>query len=325
MPRQSIHLIRASQVKPFLETAKRLGVPVRSLAKETGMPYTPVAAGEGVIGEHAVWRFIERVAAHPGCTNYGYLTAVDHPVTRTGQLGGMDIALARSLRDILEDFVKDVVSESNNSDYRLVPTVDGLWFSRGLPFPGHGAGWMTDQYVLAFVIQIVRLCAPGDWLPTKMRIASIEKATELPPEWHAIEVKWGTERTGLFIPDTVLDLAPKAGKFSREQGAAKNRLLIEDLVDRQIWTGQIGLASAARELGMSPATLKRRLSAMGGCYTDILLKRRLRLAKQFLEDPGMAIGKIASVLGYSSTPSFTRAFRKATGRSPTSWQASILK
>ena len=86
MPAKKILLLKAAQAKPFVETAMRLGAPVKSLARQASMPIRPVLAGEGVIGEHSLWRFIELAGRHCSCEQIGYLTALDHPVTSTGLL-----------------------------------------------------------------------------------------------------------------------------------------------------------------------------------------------------------------------------------------------
>ena len=323
MPRKQIYLVKAAQAKPFFETASRLGAPARALARHAGMPIKAVRSGEGVIGEHSLWRFVELAAQHLGCDHFGYLTAVDHPITRTGQLGGMEITLARSLREILEIFNHDVMTESDICDYGLTTRNGETWFKRELVFKDHGASWIAEQYVLTFIIQIIRLCAPGDWLPRKIRVGTLQTPVELPPEWTLIDVEWGSSRTELLIDNEVLSLPPRltAAQADLSPGSAhtqRNAMLIEDLVDRQIWTGHQGMENAAQELGMSAATLKRRLAAMNTSYSEILLKRRLLHATRLLEESDMSVGKIAKVLGYSVVSSFSRAFRTATGMSPMS-------
>ena len=318
VPTREILLIKAAQARPFVETAQRLGVPVRSLAREAEMPFKPVLAGEGTIGEHSLWRFVELVGGRPGCEQIGYLTALDHPVTSSGKLGGMEITQAQSLRETLKLFVKEVVAESDHCDYRLTTRRGETWFSRGLVFEGHGASWFAEQYVLTFIIQIIRLCAVSDWLPRRIRIATLNKPVELPPEWNMIQVEWGSGRTELLIEKELLDLPPRNDAQSASIEKERNPVQIEDLVDRQIWSRQHGLENAANELGMSSATLKRRLSDLGTSYSNLLLRRRLHHANRLLKETDMSVGKIAQALGYSSVHSFSRAFRKATGSPPVS-------
>lgn len=318
MPAKKILLIKAAQAKPFVETAMRLGAPVRSLASQASMPIKPVLAGEGVIGEHSLWRFIELAGKHSGCELFGYLTALDHPVTSTGQLGGMAITLAESLQETLQMFSREVVTESNHCDYRLITRDEETWFSRGMVFEGHGADWLAEQYVLTFITQIIRLCTAGDWLPRKIHIATRNEPVELPPEWNTTQVIWGADRTELLIESELLSLPPKASTRVGLKKTDRNAMLLEDLIDRQIWTGQHGLENAALELGMSPTTLKRRLSAIDTSYSELLLCRRIHHATRLLSKSDMRVGKIAEALGYSSVSCFSRAFLKATGYSPSS-------
>ena len=323
MSQTPVYLIKAAQAKPFVETALRLGAPVRALARQAGMPIKAARLGEGVIGEYCLWRFIELVARHLGSDQFGYLTAVDHPITRTGQLGGMEITLHQSLRKILETFNRHVVTESDNCDYKLTSRNGETWFTRELVFEGHGASWIAEQYVLMFIIQIIRLCAPGDWLPQNIRVATQNIPVRLPPEWASIDVEWGAPRTELLIDNEVLSLPPRhtAMQAALSPGSVhrqKNTMLIEHLVDRQIWTGQTGLEDTAQELGMSTATLKRRLTELNTSYSEILLERRLLHATRLLEKSDLSVGEIAKALGYSAVSSFSRAFRGATGLSPTS-------
>jgi hypothetical protein len=188
---KNIHLIRASQAKPFVETASRLGAPVKALALESALPLDVVLSGEGVIGEHSLWDFVALSSTYLECEHFGYLTALDHPVDRIGKLGGMTIARAKSLEVILQSFTSDVVNQSDNSDYRIVRKNGETWFIRGIPWQ-HKAGWIAEQYVLTFVIQIIRLCAPGDWLPQRVRIATRKTPVSLPFEWCSITIDWGS-------------------------------------------------------------------------------------------------------------------------------------
>ena len=101
-------------------------------------------------------------------------------------------------------------------------------------------------------------------------------------------------------------------------------LQIENLVDRQIWTHDIGIANAAFELGVSATTLKRRLRDKGQSYSALLEKRRHHWAKELLRKTHIAIKTIAQTLGYAHTPNFTRAFSRIEGISPTLYRNQAL-
>jgi len=328
MPRKKIHLIKAAQAKPFDDTASLLGVPVKALAHQAGLPLSSVRKGEGVIGEYSIWRFVELASNYPGCEHLGYLTALHHPITHTGQLGGMAITLAHSLEEVLEIFFREVVTESDSSDYRLARHTGQTWFTRELVIRDAVDGWQPELYVLTFIIQIVRLCAPGDWLPRRIRIATRQVPEDVPAEWSPVNIAWGWPRTEMLIENSILKRPPRFPDATRRPTPStahtgRDEMLIRDLVDQQIWSKQTGLSTAARELGMSSATLKRRLAGMNTSYSEILADRRLHHGTRLLQSSDMSIKAIAETLGYSAVSNFSRAFSKVIGTSPSKWRRNM--
>ena len=55
-------------------------------------------------------------------------------------------------------------------------------------------------------------------------------------------------------------------------------------------------------------------------YADL----KIREAKKLLREEQLGIGEIAETLGFSSIHIFSRAFKKATGFSPTAYKKSVL-
>jgi AraC-like DNA-binding protein len=78
----------------------------------------------------------------------------------------------------------------------------------------------------------------------------------------------------------------------------------------------------AEHLCMSARTLQRKLGESGTTYKEILDKTRHSLALIYLSAPHHSVGEIPYLLGFSSGSSFTRAFRRWTGQSPSTWRAS---
>lgn len=80
-----------------------------------------------------------------------------------------------------------------------------------------------------------------------------------------------------------------------------------------------GLAAIARELGMTPRTLQRRLQDEGRRYGDVLGRIQYRQALKLLEDPGASVEAVSEKLGFSDRRSFTRAFTRWSGVSPSAF------
>lgn len=86
--------------------------------------------------------------------------------------------------------------------------------------------------------------------------------------------------------------------------------------------GYPDLESVAACLFMSGRTLKRRLEERGTRFQQLLDAVRYRDAMRLLANPDLDIQHIASALGYQDPPSFTRAFRRWSGRTPSEARAS---
>lgn len=80
--------------------------------------------------------------------------------------------------------------------------------------------------------------------------------------------------------------------------------------------GYPDLESVAAGLFMSSRTLKRKLEARGTGFQQLLDDIRHRDALRLPENPDLDIQQIATALGYRDPPSFTRAFRRWSGRTP---------
>ena len=71
---------------------------------------------------------------------------------------------------------------------------------------------------------------------------------------------------------------------------------------------------------MHRRTLSRRLKGGGMGYRAIANEIRFEIARQLLEDTEVPLGQIAAALGYSEASAFTRAFRRWSGQTPTTWR-----
>jgi AraC-like DNA-binding protein len=77
-----------------------------------------------------------------------------------------------------------------------------------------------------------------------------------------------------------------------------------------------GMSDVAHRLNMSTRTLRRRLEHQGITFRAVQQDVRLHLASQYLTETTLAIADIAPLVGYFDTPTFSRAFRAWTGKTP---------
>jgi AraC-like DNA-binding protein len=84
--------------------------------------------------------------------------------------------------------------------------------------------------------------------------------------------------------------------------------------------GEPAQDAVARALGLSARTLQRRLTDEGASYHDLLDGARAELAGSYLAE-GWSVTEAAFMLGFADISSFSRAFRRWTGRPPSAHRA----
>lgn len=232
---------------------------------------------------------------------------------------------------------------------------------RHLPFVTDGASWtierekgsavltftqhsertpehrFVDEFSLAHLVIVGRNLTSTPWQLDEVRFRSPEPDdTDELRAFFGARLRFGAATTSLHFPAQVLDLPfskanpSMAAFFDRyvesvllrshpEQDfiTSVRKLLAESLL-RNAYTPE----DLARQLAMSPRTLRRRLSSKGLTYSSLLDQVRRDLAEQHLRDRRLSLGDIAFALGYSEPSTFHRAFRRWTGATPAGYRAS---
>jgi AraC family transcriptional regulator len=86
----------------------------------------------------------------------------------------------------------------------------------------------------------------------------------------------------------------------------------------------IALATLAAKAGLSPYHFCRVFKQSMGLPPRRYHSRcRLEQAKRLLGEPATSVTEIGTVIGYGETSSFTTAFHKATGLTPTAYRRSL--
>jgi AraC-like DNA-binding protein len=84
----------------------------------------------------------------------------------------------------------------------------------------------------------------------------------------------------------------------------------------------VEVAEVAEAMRMSARTVQRRLEDEGTRFTDVVDEARQRVAKRLLADPQIALVDVAFRVGFSDLATFSRAFKRWTGKPPGQWRRS---
>jgi AraC-like DNA-binding protein len=113
---------------------------------------------------------------------------------------------------------------------------------------------------------------------------------------------------------TLLDGA--ANRHLDKRMAGRLGVRVRDLLIAQLPNGAPSKTDIAKMLNMTERTLLRRLKDEGTTFADVINQLREELAFQYLRRDGMTISEIACLLGFSDEGTFSRAFKRWTGRRP---------
>lgn len=148
------------------------------------------------------------------------------------------------------------------------------------------------------------------------------------------EVRFDQPCTQLTSPRRALD---QPNRFSNREAAeicarrcetmashwTGNRSTVSAL--RTVLVGCAGdfpsLSAAARLLGLSGRTLRRRLAAEGSGFQAVLDETRAELAADYLRESDFTVEEIAGLVGFSEQTNFSKAFKKWTGLSASEYRA----
>lgn len=95
---------------------------------------------------------------------------------------------------------------------------------------------------------------------------------------------------------------------------------VEQEIVHRLSTGEARQDVVAATLGMSSRTLARRLSAEGTTFQKTLEGLREELARSYLANSSAPLTEIAFLLGYTDASSFSTAFRRWAGETPSEYR-----
>lgn len=100
----------------------------------------------------------------------------------------------------------------------------------------------------------------------------------------------------------------------------KSRVMSEIL--EQLPSGGVTDSSISKSLHMTTRTLQRKLKEAGTSFKELLSEVRSDLAEKYLQNSQYTLTEISFMLGFSEASSFSRAYRRWKGKSPSEARAS---
>ena len=111
------------------------------------------------------------------------------------------------------------------------------------------------------------------------------------------------------------------GLAHRRDDLSQLRSKVENAISSRLPHGRVLVGDIAPTLGMSRGRLSESLSEEGLNFTEIIQQLRRDLAVRYLKERNLHVSKIAWLLGFHEVSSFTHAFKRWTGKTPSQMRA----
>ena len=323
--------VLAVSTRAALSACERIGLDVEALLRSAGLSREALASVEARISPAAADRFWEAAYLQSGDPLLALHVAMALPPGSYRVLHYV-CAHAPTLGEALERVTRYFPLVDARVGWRIEPGEPVALCMQVAEFPG-GVPLPAAEYTLGAILVESRAATGLDWRPLRIEL---EREVAAPIRGaHArafgCPVVYGAARTAMIVEQRAWDQRvplADAALFSLldrhadalSSAVPRGPLLLTRL--RQAMAARLGadrplsMAALARDLGMGPRTLQRRLVAEGSTFGDVLDEVRAAVARRLLADPEMALSEVALLLGYADQSAFSRAFRRWTGTTP---------
>ena len=187
---------------------------------------------------------------------------------------------------------------------------------------------------LSWILNVGRRGSDGEITPLRLDLTRPAKHRALLERHFGCRVRFKADRNLLVFRDGDLDrpfpnhneeLVSMLGTQLESELHARSarvdlRAHVKQILMRSMAGQRPTLHSIARELGMSPRSLQRRLHESDTTFQELIEAARRDLAHQYLRRPAVEFNEAAFLLGFEDVNSFFRAFQAWEGLSPTEWR-----
>jgi AraC-like DNA-binding protein len=197
---------------------------------------------------------------------------------------------------------------------------------------------LTNELAVAAATSLCREVSRQPFAPTSVHFSHNAPADiSVHKHYFQCPVIFDSDRDGLEISNDLLFAGNRLGDqsvsafFDTHLDSELAELVDENRIDQRVARqviqalseGVPSINDIAQQLNMSSRTLQRRLSDEGFVYQELVDDTRRDLAVRLLEKKEYSLAEIAFLTGYAEQSTFTRAFKRWHGQTPTGFIRSL--
>jgi AraC-like DNA-binding protein len=329
LPSGYVHLGVAQEIPP---TLRDFGIDPDPIIREAGLDPPLFDDGASIVAQAALGRLLTLSVERTRCPHFGLLVGRRATLLSLGLVGRL-MQHSETVGDALRVLVSNLSLQDPDTAPSLTVSGDTALFSFWVSRPEAESTDQISDGGLAVTVNILRALCGSDWNPREVLVPRTAPA-DREPYWRHFRapVRFDQEVATLVMPAGDLDRAVtgadpmlRAMLAEQIQQMKSNQAPefaddIRRLLRTRLTSRRCSAENIAHLLTMHRRTLSRRLQGGIG-YRALTNEIRFEIARQLLEDTNVPLSQIAAALAYSEASAFTRAFRRWSGETPSTWRA----
>jgi len=318
----------APAVASFWRQIEDYGIDAEPLFKKHGISKSTLFDHNARVSDLLIDRITSEVVEKTEDPFFGLKEEKYFMPAHIGPLGFAWLA-STSLRSAMERLQRYIKVLHEKIEVAIIEKPDRLviWARSGSPY---AEPVYRDDAQLAILTRMCRFIAGDEWNPMMVTFIHPPPAdtsyyfqlfrcpVEFNAEYNSIQIDRQKAEQRLTGSNKQLaqlnDHMVVRYLASQAKGDIVNR--VKTAILEELGEGSVTESTIADDLHMSTRNLNRKLSAENTSFKTLMLEIRTELANQYINDATLTLTEISFMLGFSEISSFSRAYKRWTGMSP---------
>jgi AraC-like DNA-binding protein len=248
---------------------------------------------------------------------------------------GVTFLSSRDLTEALQRLKRYMAVFNSVVEIDVIEHADRIDFVSNAPLKDPAARGIMEDGRMAVVLDLARLGLNKNLDPIEAQFTHAEPV-DIGAHYGVFRCPLTFSASNSRISFRLADARKPFTSANRELALGNDRILDEllgelgnsDLVTKvkkaiveNLPSGTPSEEDIAQCVFTSSRTLQRRLAEQDTSFRQLLLETRRELAERYIADVDMPLGEISYMLGFSDASSFSRAFKRWTGKPPATYRS----
>ena len=326
------YLIRIGALEGFVELMDELNADLEFLLRQVGLKKSVFEKPDNLVSYQSAYQLLELASAQTQNQNIGVLLAF----RRSGLVLGLFGILCRQSPDVMsavDQAIRNIQLHNQIEDWELKNLGEESRFVRYLRDKRMPASTQMHEMAMGDVTRFMMFLGDG-----KFRLRCVHFSHSAPADIDIYQRLFNTEVrfdqgfNGISFDSSFLkrkiqsqdqDIQKHVDHYidSMQKGFRSDIVTqTTHLIEQTITSADCNINTISQLLSMHKRTLQKKLDQHNTNFSELLERTRWGKAQQILQNSSMPLSKLASLLGYSESSAFSRAFKKDFGVSPKDWR-----